>query len=67
MGKKMAKLLFDIQQASELIPNVIPKGTMVEVIREVEHQDFFSGKGYIIFWSEMAYADVVDASRLKFS
>lgn len=62
----MAKLLFDIQQAPELLPNIIPKGTLVEVIREVEHQDFWSGKGYIIFWSEKAYADVVDRSRLQF-
>ncbi|KZR58345.1 hypothetical protein [Pseudobacillus badius] len=63
---KTAKLLFDIEQASELVPNVIPKGTTVEVIREVKHQDFLSGKGYIIFWPEKAYADVVDSSRLEF-
>lgn len=60
----MARLLYDIPQAPELQPNIIPKGVSVEVVREVEHPDFFSGKGYLIFWAEKAYADVVDASRL---
>lgn len=65
MTKQMAKTLYDIEQNPELIPNVIPKGSLVELIREVEHVDFYSGKGYIIFWEEKAYADVVDISRVE--
>lgn len=63
--KLMGELLCDIKQSPELIPNFIPKGTSVEIIRKVEHHDFYSGKGYVIYWEEKAYADVVDVSRIK--
>lgn len=66
IDKKLAETICDIPQAPELVPNVIPKGTVVEVIREIEHKDFFSGTGYLILWVDKAYADVVDVSRLKF-
>ena len=63
---RMARTLFDIEQSPHLIPNIIPKDSLVEVIREVEHPDFYSGKGYLIFWKEKCYSDVVDSSRLEF-
>lgn len=66
MKKRFAETLNEINQAPYLIPNSIPKGTIVEVIREVKHKDFWSGTGYLIFWEDVAYADVVDGSRLKF-
>jgi hypothetical protein len=66
MKKQMAETLFDIKQSPELIPNVLPKGVLVEVVREVDHKDFYSGKGYLIFWEQKAYADVVDSSIIKF-
>lgn len=66
MQKKMAITLYAIKQSPELIPNEIPSGVTVEVLREVEHVDFYSGKGFLIFWEEKCYADVVDGSRLKF-
>lgn len=66
MEKRYAEVLMDIAQSPELVPDHIPKGVVVEIIREVEHADFHSGKGYIVYWKEKAYADVVDKSRLKF-
>lgn len=66
MKKQMAITLYAIKQSPELVPNEIPVGKLVEVVREVEHKDFYSGKGYLIFWEEKCYADVVDKSRLEF-
>lgn len=66
MGTNRAITLFDIGVSPELIPSCIPKGVEVEVLREVKHKDFYSGTGYIIFWKEKCYADVVDTSILEF-
>jgi len=66
MAKQLAVLLYDVGQAPELIPNIIPQGTEVEVLRKVKHKDFVTGIGYIIFWEEKAYADCVDQTCLKF-
>lgn len=66
MKKQMAVTLYPIQQSPELVPDEIPVGAIVEVVREVEHKDFYSGKGYLILWEEKCYADVVDISRLEF-
>lgn len=66
MKKRMAITLYPIKQSPGLIPDEIPVGELVEVVREVQHKDFYSGKGYLIFWEEKCYADVVDTSRLEF-
>ena len=65
--KQMAKTLHDVQQSPELTPNIIPKGAAVEVLREVKHDDFHSGTGYIIYWEPKAYSSVVDTSVLDFA
>ncbi|MCR8980910.1 hypothetical protein [Brevibacillus laterosporus] len=62
---KFAITLCAIEQSPKLTPDVIPKGVKVEILRMVEHGDFYSGTGYIIFWPEQCYADVVDVSRVK--
>lgn len=64
MTKQMGTLLLAIRQDPMLNPNEIPKGATVEILRTVEHEDFYSGKGYVILWHEKCYADVVDTSRV---
>ncbi|MCR8982649.1 hypothetical protein [Brevibacillus laterosporus] len=63
---KFAITLCAIEQSPKLTPDVIPKGVKVEILRMVEHGDFYSGTGYIIFWPEQYYADVVDVLEAIF-
>lgn len=66
MKPRFARVLDDITQCPQLVPDHIPMGSQVEILREVKHKDFYSGKGYVILWHEKCYADVVDVSKLEF-
>lgn len=48
-----------------MVPNMIPEGTQVEILREIDDKCFYSGSGYVIYWEDFCFAYVIDRARVS--
>ena len=64
-GRLFGTMKCNIYLGKLIVPHEIPEGTKVEVLKVIENNSFFSGKGYVIYWDDFCFAYVVDSARVS--
>lgn len=63
--KVFGTMLSNVHLGALMVPNMIPAGTKVEILKEIDDNCFYSGKGYVIYWEDFCFAYVTDRARVS--